>query len=143
MGARDPEDKEEGTEPLGALRPENKARLCQKIETALSEPYVTSCVYQPDDRSNLMARKYVNAPLMQKSSRWQMHGAKETHEVQEQVALGIFPQGGCLLSQKLPNSISMGLKELWGTLRRTREEILTRFNSPSVAQHALRLHCPT
>ena len=79
-----------------------------------------------------MARKYVNAPLMQKSSRWQMHGAKETHEVQEQVALGIFPQGGCLLSQKLPNSISMGLKELWGTLRRTREEILTRFDSPSV-----------
>ena len=98
-------------------RRENQKQLLAQISRSLGEAELRSTsIFQPDERSLELAKRWVIRPILESSGRWIKFGGAEMEQIQQKVAEGIIPKGTMSVTGTASHYWS-GLKQLLGRIQ--------------------------
>ena len=81
-----------------------------------NETEVVPSLYQPDEKSKELMKKWVIKPQLEKSPKWRLFGRQEKEEIQQQVLSGIIPQGSAAISDTA-EEYTRALEKLLGKIQ--------------------------
>ena len=108
------EDDDEFKEVRGANQKELLAEISRSL--AKDEEELNSSVFQPDEKSEEIAKKWVIKPILESSPRWIKFGREEKEEIQQQVLSGIIPKGTQSVTD-MARHYWIGLRKLLGLIQ--------------------------
>ena len=108
------EDDDEFKEVRGANQKELLAEISRSL--AKDEEELNSSVFQPDEKSEEIAKKWVIKPILESSPRWIKFGREEKEEIQQQMLSGIIPKGTQSVTD-MARHYWIGLRKLLGLIQ--------------------------